>query len=68
MGDKEILTMLEVQGLLRVSKNTAYELAHRKGFPAVRFGRTIRVPRKALEEWLAKQIGNEDGAGEAGCN
>lgn len=66
MGDKEILTMSEVQGLLRVSKNTAYELAHRKGFPVVRFGRTIRVPRKALEEWLAKQVGDEDSAGDPG--
>ena len=63
MSDKEILTMSEVQDLLRVSKNTAYELAHRKGFPVVRFGRTIRVPRKALEAWLAKQASDEEGEG-----
>jgi excisionase family DNA binding protein len=66
VGEKEILTMTEVQRLLQVSKNTAYHLVHRKGFPAVRFGRTIRVPRKALEAWLAKQVGVEDSAGDPG--
>jgi len=50
-----ILTIEEVGHALRVSRNKAYELAHQKGFPAVRFGRTIRVPRDALIQWLETQ-------------
>ena len=40
-----IMTMDQVGTFLRLSRQKTYELAHRQGFPAVRFGRAIRVPR-----------------------
>ena len=49
---------LAVDGLceiLGVSRPTAYELVHRDGFPTIRVGRRILVPRAGLEKWLETQ-------------
>jgi excisionase family DNA binding protein len=55
-----ILTMDQVRQLLGISRPMAYQLAHRKGFPVVRFGRTLRVPKEALVKWLERQAGEVD--------
>ena len=47
-----ILTIENVRQILGVSRPTAYELAHRQGFPTMRFGRAIRIPRDAFLRWL----------------
>jgi excisionase family DNA binding protein len=52
-----ILNMQQVQILLRVSRPKVYELANTAGFPAVRIGRAIRVPREALLRWIEEQTG-----------
>jgi excisionase family DNA binding protein len=52
-----VLTMGHIQRTLGVAKKTAYDLAHRDDFPAIRLGRTIRVPREAFVKWLAQQAG-----------
>jgi excisionase family DNA binding protein len=46
-------TINEVAKLLQISRNAAYEAARTGSIPSVRIGRTIRVPRHALEERLA---------------
>ncbi len=48
-----LLTVPETAKLLRISRNLAYELIAQGGIPAIRLGRIIRVPRAALDEWLA---------------
>jgi len=53
--EKLLLTVAETAELLRIGKNTAYELVHRQDFPAVRIGRVIRVPKDALLKWIEKQ-------------
>ena len=50
-----MLTVEEVRRILGVSRPIAYEIAHRKGFPVVRFGRAIRIPRDAFLRWLDAQ-------------
>ena len=47
-----LLTVSETAGLLRISRNLAYELVTRGEIPAIRLGRVIRVPRAALEQWI----------------
>jgi excisionase family DNA binding protein len=47
-----VLTISQVQQFLRISRPKAYELAHQRGFPVLRFGRAIRVPRDAFLQWL----------------
>lgn len=49
----ELLTVVEVAGMLRISRNLAYDLVARGEMPAIRFGRTIRIYRPALTAWLA---------------
>jgi excisionase family DNA binding protein len=56
-----VLTVEEVGQWLKVSRNTAYDLAHRHGFPVLRIGRTMRVPRDAFLRWLNEQTGVQEG-------
>ena len=57
-----LLTVSEAAGVLRISRNLAYELVARGELPAVRLGRVIRVPRYGLEQWIARQSGLPDAA------
>ncbi|MCY1224304.1 putative DNA-binding proteinA [compost metagenome] len=44
--------MAEVAELMRVSKMTVYRLVHSGEMPAVRFGRSFRVPESAVEQYV----------------
>lgn len=50
-----VLTVSQVQEILGVSKAVAYQLAHRRGFPSFKLGRSIRVSKEALLCWLEQQ-------------
>jgi excisionase family DNA binding protein len=52
---KEFLTPIEVSKLLRIGRDRAYELMHRDGFPALRFGHNFVVRRKKLMEWIERE-------------
>lgn len=54
------LTVGEVAALLRIGRSKAYELCRQPGFPAVRVGRVIRIPREAFLAWLAQHGGFHD--------
>lgn len=58
----EVLTIEEAAEILRIGRNAAYALARRwrcsggaEGIPCVELGRTLRVPRRALDDLLAGQ-------------
>ncbi|WP_182112127.1 MULTISPECIES: helix-turn-helix domain-containing protein [unclassified Actinotalea] len=46
-------TVAEVAETMRLSKMTVYRLVHSGELPAVRVGRSYRVPQDALEAYLA---------------
>ncbi|PXA70388.1 helix-turn-helix domain-containing protein [Cryobacterium arcticum] len=46
--DLRFLTVAEVADLMRVSRMTVYRLVHAGELPAVRFGRSFRVPEEAV--------------------
>jgi excisionase family DNA binding protein len=48
--------------MMRVSKMTVYRLVHAGDLPAVRFGRSYRVPETAVEAYL--NTARVDGASE----
>jgi len=50
-----LLTMDEVKKILKVGTNKAYELVAQKKIPCIKLGKSIRVPKKALMEWIEKQ-------------
>ena len=43
------LTVAEVAEMMRVSKMTVYRLVHSGELPAIRFGRSFRVPESAVQ-------------------
>lgn len=48
-----VLTVAEVAHRMRVSKMTVYRLIHSGDLPALRVGRSFRVPSKAASDYLA---------------
>ena len=54
--DVRFLTVAEVAELMRVSKMTVYRLVHSGELPAIRFGRSFRVPESAVAEALQRPI------------
>ncbi|KHK95623.1 excisionase [Microbacterium mangrovi] len=53
-ADVRFLTVAEVAALMRVSKMTVYRMVHAGELPAVRFGRSYRVPESAVTELLQR--------------
>lgn len=61
------LTVAEVAEVMRVSKMTVYRLVHSGTMPAVRFGRSYRVPENAVEQYLkGAVVEGHDGHSETG--
>jgi excisionase family DNA binding protein len=52
LGELRFLTVAEVAALMRVSKMTVYRLVHGGTLPAVRVGRSFRVPEQAVDAYL----------------
>jgi excisionase family DNA binding protein len=52
LAEVRFLTVAEVASLMRVSKMTVYRLVHAGELPAVRVGRSFRVPEQAVHDRL----------------
>jgi excisionase family DNA binding protein len=52
LAEVKFLTVAEVAALMRVSKMTVYRMVHAGELPAVRVGRSFRVPEKAVHDYL----------------
>ncbi|MFC5285925.1 helix-turn-helix domain-containing protein [Actinokineospora guangxiensis] len=50
----QFLTVAEVATIMRVSKMTVYRLVHGGELPAVRVGKSFRVPEQAVHDYLEK--------------
>ena len=48
LSDVRFLTVAEVAEMMRVSNMTVYRLVHSGDLPAVRFGRSFRIPESAV--------------------
>ena len=51
-SEVRFLTVAEVASIMRVSKMTVYRLVHGGELPAVRVGRSFRVPEDAVHTYL----------------
>jgi excisionase family DNA binding protein len=58
------LTVQEVADMMRVSSMTVYRMVHAGEIPAIRFGRSYRIPENAvaqitqqLSDWQVHQAG-----------
>jgi excisionase family DNA binding protein len=52
LGEVRFLTVAEVASIMRVSKMTVYRLVHAGELPAIRVGRSFRVPENAVHQYL----------------
>ncbi len=56
MADKKLLLKAaEVADRLSIGRATAYEMMAAGILPTVRIGRAVRVPARALEDWIQTQ-------------
>jgi excisionase family DNA binding protein len=51
-----MLTVAELALRLGISRGTAYELVRSGRIPYVRFGRVIKIPSAALDEWVMREV------------
>jgi len=48
-----LLTVMDVKNILRIGKNSAYELINQKSFPILRISeRKIRIPKDEFVKWI----------------
>ncbi|KRV50928.1 transcriptional regulator [Wenjunlia vitaminophila] len=52
LNEVVFLTVAEVAAVMRVSKMTVYRLVHSGHLPAIRVGRSFRVPEQAVHTYL----------------
>jgi excisionase family DNA binding protein len=59
LSDARFLTVAEVAAMLRVSRMTVYRLVHSGDLPAIRFGRSFRVPESAVQAAVSALVTDE---------
>ena len=50
------LSAEDVAQVLGISRANAYTLMHSKGFPTIKIGKRMTVPKDKLIEWINKQM------------
>lgn len=51
------LTVMEVAEALRISRAGAYDLVRAEGFPALKIGSRIVIPKEKFIEWMNENTG-----------
>lgn len=52
LGEVKLLTVAEVAAILRLSKMTVYRMVNSGALPALKVGRSVRVPEHVVHEYL----------------
>ncbi len=52
LGEVRLLTVAEVAAIMRLSKMTVYRMVNSGTLPALKVGRSIRVPEHVVDEYL----------------
>ena len=55
VNERLLLTVEETARRLGIGRTLAWRLVRQGEFPVVRLGRCVRIPRQALQEWIARQ-------------
>lgn len=56
LDDVRFMTVAEVADMMRVSRMTVYRLVHSGELPAIRFGKSFRVPESAVVAVLQRPV------------
>ena len=49
----------DVAQVLGISRENAYNLMHSKGFPTIKIGKRMTVPKDKLIEWIDRQMSSK---------
>lgn len=55
MNDLEFLTVKDIQRILKIGINQAYNLCQRGDFPVMKIGSTYRIPKAEFIQWCENQ-------------
>jgi excisionase family DNA binding protein len=55
-GHHQLMTVVEVAAALRVSKATVYRMVQSGVMPSKRMGRTVRISRRIVEDFLGDDV------------
>ncbi len=56
LAEVKLLTVAEVAAILRLSKMTVYRMVNSGALPALKVGRSVRVPASAVDEYLRRSF------------
>ena len=56
---KILLTIKDIQEVFQCGKNYAYSLTKLKGFPTIKIGKKIFVPKDKLKKWIDENTNTE---------
>ena len=51
----DLLRVEEAARILGIGRTKAFEMVARRELPVIRMGRLVRVPRAALDAWIAER-------------
>ena len=54
-----MLNVVQVAAVLGISRAGAYELVHSEGFPTLKIGSRIVVPKEKFRRWVETQVGGD---------
>jgi excisionase family DNA binding protein len=54
-NEQEFISLNELQKILAIGRTKAYDLVTSGDLPAVRIGRSIRISKQDLTDWLERQ-------------
>lgn len=56
----DILAIADLQTVLRISRSTAYKLIHNDEIQSFRIGKSIKIYKQSLIEYIHKALYNDD--------
>ena len=59
-GSSLLLTIPQAQDEFQVGRTTIYRMIQTGELATVRIGRSVRIPRVALDEWLRQRLAEAD--------
>ena len=54
LGEVKLLTVAEVAAIMRLSKMTVYRMVNSGQLPALKVGRSVRIPEHVVDEYLRR--------------
>ena len=58
-NEKILLTIKDIQEVFQCGKNYAYSLTKLKGFPTIKIGKKIFIPKDRLKKWIDENTNTE---------